>query len=181
MKTFFLVTVVLLFELYGYGQNTTSRLTIQSGGSLSFYFNSLDKYKNGIAYPNWTSLRIYYNDTTDTGGTGTYPTWKLDVKALSSSLTGDAGNTLDLDLIEIEAASVTGVTNATLTGIHALSDSDVSLVTDGDITDPGTATVMINYYFGQSKTISGNGLTDQNPLPNPDYYTVDILFTLGRN
>ncbi len=158
-----------------YSQNTTSRLTIESGGSLNFYFNSLSKYKNGIAFNDYTKLRIYYNDTTNTGGAGIFPNWKLDVKANSPTIDGDAGNTLNLNTIEIEASQLIGVAG-TLAGIQALTNSDVSLITGADITDPGTATVFISYYCGQSLTVTNNLLGK-----NPDYYVVDIIFTLGRN
>ncbi len=172
-----IVSFLFFFPAYkGYSQNTTSRLTVESGGSLNFYFNSLEKYKNGISYNDWTRLRIYYNDTTNTGGVGVFPNWKLDVKAASATIDGDAGNTLNLNTIEIEASQLIGVTG-TLTGIHALTNADVSLITGGAITAPGTATVFISYYCGQSRTVLNNNLLGKNP----DYYVVDIIFTLGRN
>jgi len=165
MKKLLILIIFLISEIFVYSQ-TTSRLTIESGGSLNFYFNSLQKYQNGIEYTDWTKLRIYYNDT------GTNPTWKLDVKALNPTFNGDAGNTLNLNTLELEAKGVQGVT-----GIQALSNSDVSLITGEAITHPGTVTVFITYYCGQNKTGSNNNLLGKEP----DYYYVDIVFTLGPN
>ncbi len=169
MKKLLILITFSISGIFVYSQNTTSRLTIESGGSLNFYFNSLQKYQNGIKYTGWTRLRIYYNDTTVTGGIGIDSTWRLDVKALNSEFNGDAGNTLDLNTLELEATGVTGVQ-----GIKALSNSDVSLITKGVMTAPGTVTVFITYYCGQSKTVSNNLLGEK-----PDYYYVDIVFTLG--
>ncbi len=170
-KLLIMVFVILFFGNYAAGQNTTSRLTIESGGSVNFYFNSLEKYKNGITYTDWTKLRIYYNDTTDAGGIGIYPTWKLDVKALSPTIDGDAGNTLNLNTIELEATG-----NPGSTGVQALSNIDVSLITGGAITAPATTVIFITYNCGKS-------ILTQNSLigKNPDHYVIDIVFTLGRN
>lgn len=177
MKKLLVLIIFLFFEISVNGQNTTSRLTIESGGSLNFYFNSLQKYKTGIEYTDWTKLRIYYIDTIAGGGDGAYPLWKLDVKAMSPQINGDDGNTLNLNTIELEASQLIGVAFGNLTGIQALNNSDISLITGADMTRSGTATVYITYYCGQNKTGSNNNLLGKMP----DYYYVDIVFTLGRN
>jgi len=172
MKKLLIFITFTIFGIFVYSQNTTSRLTIESGGSLNFYFNSLQKYQNGIEYTDWTKLRIYYNDTTDAGNVGINPTWKLDVKALNPTFNGDAGNILNLNTLELEATGIAGVT-----GIQALSNSDISLITGGAITDPGTVSIFITYYCGQNKTGSNNNLLGKKP----DYYYVDVVFTLGSD
>ena len=171
MKKVFFVLLFSLTWFISFNQNTTSRLAIESGGSVNFYFNSFQKYVNGVTYSDWTKLRIYYNDTTNAGGVGTFPTWKLDVKALSPTIDGDAGNSLDLNTIELEATGDPGAT-----GVQALSNIDVSLITGGAITDPGTSIIFITYNCGKS-ILAPNALLGKNP----DYYVVDIVFTLGRN
>lgn len=161
------IIIIIMFFLSGhivFSQNTTSRLTIESGGSVNFFFNSFLKYSNGITYSDWTKLDVYYNDTTDAGGLGIHPTWKLDVKALSPTIDGDAGNTLTLDVIEIEATGDPGST-----GLNALSAADVSLITGGVA---GISTIFISYSCGKNVSLMGE---------SPDYYVVDIVFTLGRN
>ena len=159
MKKFFIVVYVFM----GFSMFSQARLNISSGSSVYFYFNSYQKYVDGVTYNDFTKLSIYYKDTT---AANTYPTWRLDFKALTSEINGEmSSNTLDLNVIELEA---TGAGNSE--GIVPLSDSDnIPLLTNASETDPGTATVFVTYYCGVTNSLLGK---------DPDYYVVDILFTL---
>jgi len=157
------------------GQNTTSRLTINSGSHIDFYVNTFDKYQNGITYNNWTTASVYFIDTTD-AGVQTGLTWKLDVRALNTGISGTLG-TLPLNTIELVATSGGGPI-ANYSPVFALSDTDNSLVTNGtqtDILTPVLTTVLITYHCGKSLTVPDNSLLGSIP----DYYAVDIVLTLG--
>jgi len=80
IKYFPLATILILFNFGLRSQNITSRLSLQSGGNIYFVFNSIEKYNNGISYTDWTKVKVYFIDTTNTGSQN--PTkWKLSVKA----------------------------------------------------------------------------------------------------
>ena len=175
-KELLLFFIILLGLTYTYSQehNTTSRLRIESGGSIYFNFNSLNKYENGLEYTNWTKITVYFIDTLKSDGSQTAMKWKLDVKAMSNDITGDAGPPhLDLNTIELEATSNDAL--ATLSGIIPLTNSDVSLITNGSQTASGLTEVYITYYCGQSKLGLDNNLMGKKP----DYYFVDLMLTLS--
>ena len=149
--------------LYGGVMFGQARLSINSGSSVYFHFNSYQKYVNGVTYSNFTELLISYNDTT---AANTYQNWKIDVKALSPNINGDvAPNMLDLDIIELEASGY-----GTSTGLQSLTNSDVKL-TGGlqPLAGVSNESVFITYYCGVHKSLLGK---------SPDYYVVDLLYTL---
>lgn len=169
MKRFLILISIIFFLVYtGSSQNTTSRLRIESGASIYFNFNSLQKYENGLEYSNWTKATVYFIDTTALG-VPTALQWRLDVKAMSAAINGDAGNFLPLNTIEMEATGI----DATYLGPIALSNADSPLVSNGLQTDPGITDVYISYYCGQSKTVANSLMGKKS-----DYYFVDIVFTL---
>ena len=155
--------IFIIFIFLGFLSYSQARLNISSGSSVYFHFNSYQKYVDGVTYSNFTNLSVYYNDTTVAN---TFPNWRIDVKALTPLITGDAGNTLDLNILELSATtSAGGVSYGTL----ALTNSDVTLLDGVPGTDPGTASVLVSYYCG---------VTNSLLQKNSDYYVVDILFTL---
>ncbi len=177
ISLFIAFVFIIISGLNIQAQNTTARLTIQSGQSVYFYVNSFDKYINGITYTNWTSLTVSFTDTLD-NGTQTGMTWKLDVKAMNNNIQGTLGN-LPLNTIEIVATDGGGP-SATYSPVFALSAIDQSLVTLGTQTDlvtPVLTTVNITYHCGKSITVPDNSLLGRTP----DYHTVDLLLTLGEN
>jgi len=156
--------VILLYIFYGITVFGQARLNISSGGSVYFYFNSLKKYSDGIKYENFTKLSIMYNDTNTTGTT--YPQWKLVAKALQTEIQGeDPANTLNLDVIELEATS----TSADANPKNILTATDVELLKNGTATGVNPASVFITYFCGETNKLIGK---------EPDYYVVDIQFTL---
>jgi hypothetical protein len=162
MKKIPVVVLYVFFSGVIFGQ---ARLNISSGGSVNFFFNSYQKYVTGITYNDFTQLTVEYNDTT---AANIFPHWRIDVKSLNPNIVGDAGNTLDLDVIELSATGA-----GTSAGIQPLGISDVSLITGAVETGIGTSTVSVSYYCGVTKSLIGE---------EADYYVVDILFTLiGEN
>jgi len=160
--------LIVLFVFCNISLFGQARLIFSTGNSsvIPFYFNSYQKYVNGISYNDYTRLSIEYRDTT---AANTYPHWRLDCKALTPTINGDAGNTLALNYIELQATGA-----GTSTNIQFLNSTDVTLLNQAAETAPGSpATVFVSYYCGVTNSLLGK---------NIDYYTVDILFTLtGEN
>ena len=161
--------IVVLFVFLNISLFGQARLNISSGSSVNFYFNSYQKYVSGISYNNFTTLSINYQDTNTVAPFYTH--WRLDCKALTPTINGDAGNTLNLNYIELQA---TGAGTPSVPAIQALSSSDVTLLNQAVETAAGSpVTVFISYYCGVTNSLLGK---------NQDYYVVDILFTLmGEN
>ncbi len=158
-------------------RNITSRLQIEAGSSVYFYFNSFNKINNGISYNDWTKLSVYYIDV-DGGGASNNTRWALDVKANDSDIRGEAGNTLDLRTIQIEADYISGSNDGTTTYLNdgvgvELSDTDENLVDKGLETGAvdGPTKVSISYHCGKN---AGYELIGEEP----DFYFIDIIFTL---
>ncbi|MCF6366127.1 MAG: hypothetical protein L3J35_07985 [Bacteroidales bacterium] len=160
--TFLLIAMVLALK----SQNTTSRLSMVSEGeTLFFNFNSFEKYRNGMSLS--TIATVYFIDTTNVG-VQTALLWELDVKASTANIVGDYGNTLPLSTIEIEVSGndVTALYNGPL----ALTNVDnVHLVQNGAQTPGSFTTLTLTYHVGTTTPLLGE---------KPDYYFVDILYTL---
>ncbi len=144
-----------------------ARLNISSGSSVNFYFNSLQKYQNGISYNDFTKLNVQYRDTT---AANTYPHWRIDVKALTTKIIGDMGNDLDLDVLELSA---TGPAPGISSGRQVLQTTESTLFSGANETIIGgslsSETVSVSYFCGTNVSLIGE---------KEDYYVVDILFTL---
>lgn len=153
-------------------QNTTARLSIESGGNLYFNINSFSKYQNGLEYTDWTRLRVYFLDTTNLGVVSGQ-SWRLTVEAMNANIQGDAGNILNLNTIELQA----NCTDATGKGIVALPvpGAPVELL-DLGANNVTSSLILITYYCGQSRTVANNLVGEQ-----PDYYFIDVLYTLERD
>jgi len=155
-----IVICLLIISFDGLSQ-TTSRLSISSEGeTLPFDFNSFKKYEDGISIS--TIASVYFVDPS-------LPAlrWKLDVKANSASIIGDNGNTLPLSTIEIQAS---GTENPTaLYHTISLAPSDVTLIENGSQTDLNGHIIYIQYNVGTNTSLLGQ---------TPDYYFVDIIYTL---
>jgi len=151
-------------------QNITKRLWVGSGGSVAFNFKSLTEYSSGKILNNWSRLNMHYRDTSDTGGDGTSTGWKIVVRASSATIQSD-GAAPDLPLSTIQVKPTTTIPNTTATYI-TLTDADQIIVES--IVDPDasavTGEIVISYECG---TITPFLLGKQ-----PDYYFVDLIFTL---
>ncbi len=162
MRFFFSFSFLFLFSI-GFSQQT-SRLRIDSGSSVYFYFNSWDKIKNGITYNTWTKLSIYYDDPAD-------GEWELTAKANTNYIVSERGNhpadDLELATIELEAS---GDASNTYQPLFPLSTIDTRLASGAE-TSPATTLVQITYQCGVNDTYTLWG-------KKTDYYYVDIILTL---
>jgi hypothetical protein len=150
----------LLLSTCAFSQ-TTSRLTLMGDGeTIYFNFNSFEKYRHGISLT--TVAGVSFVDIGD-------PTlkWELDVKAITATIVGDYGNALPLSTIEIESAGCSvGETCNTI----ILSNADnVHLVQNGEQTPLVDKILTLTYNIGTNTPLLGE---------SPDYYFVDILYTL---
>ena len=157
----------IFFSISGFSQ--TSRLTITSGNSVYFPFNSLAKMNNGISWVNWTRVTVFYSSLP---GPGPF-IWRLEVVPNSANFDGDAGNTMTLDHVEIQASDGGGnLSAANYFGPLGLdSPSPIVIVSGGQEGDATDNIIDISYYCG---TNVGNRVIGSSP----DYYYLDLIFTL---
>ncbi|MBU1717704.1 MAG: hypothetical protein KKA07_01395 [Bacteroidetes bacterium] len=174
----------LLISAIATGQVVSARMYV-SGGVVNFAFNSLQKYKSGITYTDYTMFNIIVKDANAVSTCQ----WRLYAKGLDTEFKGDNGvSTLDLALkqylfLVATAAAGPGIVGgpATPTAGFFISDLDQDLVTAGfpncigDINCVPAAnawnTISISYQFGVA-----NPIFDENETP--DTYFLDIEFTL---
>jgi hypothetical protein len=172
VRRLFSLIIVAWFTIGLVTAQDSVRLTVIDGGNVSFNFNSLSKYNNGITYANYTTFGIAATDAAPVNGYNNG--WELFVKALSNQLDGSVlANTLNLNTIELSPTITAGpatIVNPTIT----LSNADQLLVRSviaiaGPDPNPTTDQISITYNVGVT-----NGLLESTA----DYYTVDLDFTL---
>lgn len=135
-----------------------------TGNSVEFYFNSLDKFKNGISLDNYTTIEVNYNDTISGGlpnpaGVG----WELDVRSLSASIQSvDSGETLPLNVIEMRVFHNAATTTYTLNSV------DTEIATGPDLVNYSD-NVIISYDIGKTNPID---------IVSNERFVVDLFFTL---
>jgi len=146
----------------------SARLTVQSGGHVDFNFNSIRKYKDGITYADWTTFAVSFTDAISPSS----EQWKLEFRASTPDIPGDGGNSLNLNTLELTAANGGGSGIANYYGPVALSNTNQLLVDSGPLGDENVNLVRITYQCGTNPV---NRLLGKAP----DYYVVDIIFTLS--
>lgn len=163
------------------------RVEILSGGNLSFIFNSIGKYKNGITTPpNFTVIGITVDEV---GGMPNYLRWELLAEIEDADgdgfITGtNPANQLPFSTVEISTATVMGCISC----LHFYpGPPNLSLTNFGQVVADGNAMggmddippnltyttdkIGITYYVGTSL---GNNL-----LGSPsDFYSDVIILTL---
>lgn len=155
------------------GQNLACSLRVQRGGVLAFNFNSYTRFATGIAYENYTTLRVDFSDTDAQGDPNPASQgWRLKVRPLQASLTGDmAAQHLALSALRL------WVTREGNTGAPIeLTAGETTLLTvdqppAGQDWSSVVEHISIGYDFG--KNPAGYLL---NQIP--DNYTLDLDFIL---
>lgn len=166
----FTLAVVLLSTCPSIAQNITKDIRVVSGGSVSFVFSSLKEYSNGKALNGWTRLKVQFADTTDGGGDGASTGYRVMVRAGAATIQADgASPDLALSYIRINPSATTLPGPPILTQI-TLTDGDQTIVEGGD---PGVATIS-----GDITLDIDCGVTSPLLGKSPDYYFVDLIFTL---
>jgi len=180
-----LITIIILIALFSAHlvnaqRNTTSRIRINSGDNIDFLFRTFNDMQNGKSFNNWTTIYIYFNDTTP-GPTPAGSGWQLEFRADDTDFVGVGGNTLNLAILELKASGpATGPNGETITYSNTteLQDVDQVLIL-GDIQNQGNGpysdNFFISYYCGQQISLGGESVWSQKG----DYYNVNIIFTLS--
>jgi len=148
-------------------QPDTMMIRIESGGSVDFRINSMNKYEEGVEYQNWTRLAVYFIDEDDPGRS-----WDLEFKASTMFIIGDSGKQLDLDIISIEAGDGGGNTDlsAWMQPEKDLDSGYQLLVADAPQGGFNDNKIIITYRCGKgSKILLGEPA---------GYYVVDIEFKI---
>ena len=167
----FTLAVVLLSTCPSIAQNVTKDIRVVSGGSVSFVFSSLKEYSNGKALNGWTRLKVQFADTTDGGGDGASTGYRVMVRAGAATIQADgASPDLALSYIRINPSATTLPGPPILTHNITLTDVDQTIVQGGD---PGVATIS-----GDITLDIDCGVTSPLLGKSPDYYFVDLIFTL---
>jgi hypothetical protein len=160
------------------GQKTSSRIIVESGGNVPLIVNSLKKYDEGVVLENWTKLYISFSDSIEGTPNIVNPasTWQLGVRANEATMYGDYfgfdARTLNLDYLRVEVTGIESVGGSPLyTGSPTeivLSDADQTLITGGP---QGNYRITLSYKLGKDAKLLGHP---------PDYYLVDLIFTLSK-
>ena len=155
--------LALFFPVTLYSQNITSRITVQNGNYIEFFFNHLDDYSNGLSLENYTKLMIYYNDTTDTGIPNTSsPGWRLSVKATEPQINSQYSSSfLPLNYVEVRVDG----TSYILSNAYQIIDS-------GPEYDGFNKTIEVSYDIGK---------TNQITEVSNESYVVELKFLLETN
>ncbi len=152
-------------------QPSTALIMIESGGSVRFSINSLNKYNDGMALEDWTRLAIAFEDTLDVAAT-----WKLQFKANTDMIYGDYGQELPLDYLVLEARDGGGETllgdggNGFILPAQTLDDMEKTLIENAP-----QGTFQDNKLYISFRLAQG---TDKLLGQPSDYYFVDIEFIL---
>jgi len=181
------LVIVFVFSMQQISaQNTSARMYI-SGGVVNFAFNSLQKYRTGISYTDYTVFNIVVKDANNPD----IFRWRLTASGNAPEFVGDNGlSTLNLATKEYlfliaTADAGPGIPNpATPTAGFFIKNFHQVLVEDGRPNCFGYVlpvectpnanqwnSVSVSYHFGVT-----NKLIDENETP--DYYFLDIQFTL---
>jgi hypothetical protein len=137
-----------------------------SGRNVHLHINSLNRYKTGHELSNWTRviIDIDISDLTDPGDT-----WTLYAYTEVNQLTGDYGNSLDVDYISVSAIGENPAGQSLIfQEVNPLTALEQPLANG---TGPGYFVILINYTIG---TEEGNRLLGEFP----DYYFVDLFLRL---
>ncbi len=172
IRSIILINVLLLFSTVSVeGQNITSRLTIQKGGSLNFPFNSYEKMEDGIAYNNWTRLTVFFADST-TIPPDANDHWELLVAARTTQIDGDGSIFMPLNKIEVRVdddGSGTAI-SGTWVVITDTFPSGQKIIGNG-ANETDVDNITISYRVGGTNAVLG---------AESGYYNVDLIFTLQK-
>lgn len=182
----------VLFLLFFFSLNTslrgqdyyTKRVEVVKGSGVQFYFNSYTSIKNGLNYPEFTRLKISFDDIKGGIPDPFSPGWTLYCRASSSEILSDDGvSHLDLSylVIKVNLSSFANQPSPIFESNFILSNS----VTGNMIakSQPGlraysgaTAEILLDYSFAELPG-TVNGLFDVKT----GYYYVDLEFILVHN
>ncbi|MDP4239747.1 MAG: hypothetical protein Q8904_09810 [Bacteroidota bacterium] len=175
----FALVLICLNTPKGFSQEWNSaRLTVLSGSSIPFNFNTLDKIKNGIEITTGTLFGISMADSSKVGHV--LQGFVLNFRSFNSqtNIKGDV-YTLPLNRLRLKAQSVKGLGSGSWYGYKDLTSDWVPLFSYTTLTwsnlNWANDQLNISYECGKPVTDGGNGsLLGEEP----DFYNVEIEFEL---
>jgi len=172
-----ILCIIFCFVInYTLGQPSNSaRIVTTIGSHVTFNFNSISDFKDGITKDRHTRLGLQFADSTS----GAITTgWDITVKASDASFIGSGGvNLMPLNVLEIKAEDAgTDALSGTFTNWQTLTNSEVDLyrhttasgVSALTVLDPRYSTstqIYISYRCGFTNKINGI---------NSDYYETEL-------
>ena len=151
----------------GIAQIAVAKLTVIRGGTIEFFFNSIQKVNDGIIYNNWTVLDLAVNNDVISKSY----TWKLTVEPEPSGLTnfkgGNASSPIPMDAIFLNPTGVAGVVPSTLSSTPTIIATGSIL---SNITGDRTNFIRINISY-ECGTTASNIVGKLS-----GYYFVDLRF-----
>ena len=185
MKTKLITVLLVLAAGFGYGQdipppNPSMVINIVSGYSVSFNFDEMTEYKNGILNGGQsTFIRI-----------GAIMDWKLQFNADQSIFygTNNPANQMELNNVGVVVVSTgtnmddgTNIVNYAKTAPIALESNPVTILTVGSETNKGYGirnSFTLNWEMGtQRGNMNNQSILDQ--MIQQDTYTLNIVLTLS--
>jgi len=165
-----LLFVFLFFFIFFNLNGQSLRLRFNKGSRFDFYFNSLQKYEDGITYSDYSQIAISFSESEPKDSN-----WQVQIKALTATIDGGGTNTLPLDRLRVYTSDGGSTTSATYSpfipgndgGWFELTTVYQDIVQDGPEGSYTDNIVNISWDCGtqSGKKVSGY---------NSDYYVVDI-------
>lgn len=162
--------------------NPSMEINIVTGHSVQFIFDEIDEYKNGIVNGGQsTFIRI-----------GAIANWSLLFKADQTMFYGDVnpGNQMELNNVGLMVISTgtnldngSNIVNYAKNVPLALSDTDVTLMSNGSLSNKGYGiknAFTLNWEMGSQRG-NMNNLSLLQQMINADSYTINIILTLQAN
>lgn len=162
--------------------NPSLEINIVTGHSVQFIFDEIDEYKNGIINGGQsTFIRI-----------GAISNWSLLFKADQTMFYGDVNpaNQMELNNVGLMVISTgtnldngSNIVNYAKNVPLALSDTDVTLMTNGTLSNKGYGiknAFTLNWEMGSQRG-NMNNLSLLQQMINADSYTINIILTLQAN
>jgi len=162
--------------------NPSLEINIVTGHSVQFIFDEIDEYKNGIVNGGQsTFIRI-----------GAISNWSLLFKADQTMFYGDVNpaNQMELNNVGLMVISTgtnldngSNIVNYAKNLPLALSDTDVTLMTNGTLSNKGYGiknAFTLNWEMGSQRG-NMNNLSMLQQMINEDSYTINIILTLQAN
>ena len=136
------------------------------GSHVTFNFNSISDFNNGITKNNHTMLGLQFADSAGGFETG----WNVSVKASDANFEASGGaNTMNLDVLEIKATDAGSVPalGGNFTGWQILTIGEVNLYEHPTREDRFSTSTQVNisYQCGVTNKIIGS---------NSDYYETEL-------
>lgn len=187
LRKIVLILIIVISATNCFSQGGSVRIAVYGGSNINFVFNTMNAYKNGIIYSNYTTIGL---DVIDDPALPDYTKWELSLSVQDADgdgkLTGSSSsNTIPFDVIEVRASILSGCpTCKIINPINAVPLKKVpTVLIDGSALggpdnippDLHTASDQIQLTYECGVNVK---LWSLSPSPAADYYSDDIFIDL---